>query len=242
MQKWIIDPKLLNCSVVFFFSWFFCCWPLFWNQKHRPSYHILNACSSVLLNTHLLWHHKGHWCLRDVQANTTGFVSTVRLPCYCTLEGATRHRAEHADLWGVSYGILLVQDWPTVDLDEKMKIGITWTPWMPESMAWCFRFFKQAVYVVRKCLQLFPYALCQTRVGVGTPARQIEGRWSGGGGDCVGGCMCMCVCIRQWNNTPRHSSDHTDSLPAPAVPQIHFTAAFLHPKGLAASSAARLPQ
>lgn len=40
---------------------------------------------------------------------------------------------------GVSYGILLVQDWPTVDLDEKMKIGITWTPSMPESMA-CLMF------------------------------------------------------------------------------------------------------
>lgn len=68
---------------------------------------------------------------------------------------------------------------------------------MPESMALVdvFAFSTQAVCVVRKCLQLFPYALCQTRLGVGTPVRQIEGRWSGGGVGAVWVDVCVYVCV-----------------------------------------------
>lgn len=75
-------------------------------------------------------------------------------------------------------------------------------------------------------VRLFPYALCQTclakGVGVGKQRQQI------GGNVWMVIRVCVCVCICPWNNTLRLSSDHTDSLPSPAVPQIHFTAAFLH--------------
>lgn len=57
---------------------------------------------------------------------------------------------------------------------------------------------------------LFPYALCQTclarGVGVGKQQQQI------------GGNGYICVYMWGWNNTLRLSSDHTDSLPTPAVP------------------------
>lgn len=69
-------------------------------------------------------------------------------------------------------------------------------------------------------------------VGVGKQQQQIEGNvW-------MVIYVCVCVYIYTWTNTPRLSSDHTDSLPSPAVPpDTHiFTAAFLH------SEARRRPQ
>lgn len=105
----------------------------------------------------------------------------------------------------------------------------TWTPSLLESWLDVFA-FSNKLFVWRESACNCFHMHFVKHVWV-WELRRCKLKWSVCVWGCVGGCMCMCVRIRPWSNTPRHSSDHTDSLPAPAVPQIHFYSRIPPPKG-----------